>query len=173
MNPLIDQSKINFYSRYEIYTKEIWRMIYYLRCVDSAYYTPMSMKSGLIMMNHILQRQLLSSASPFWDCHLCPGRRARTCPVLPGEADPLATRQAGRRTLCRLTAVAGWSFKWRTPGHGRGGSVDDGLYWAWPEPRGPGSSAMIQLELLWRLIFSDDPFGAFLGIDRRLDFVFW
>ena len=54
-----------------------------------------------------------------------------------------------------------------------GKGVDDGLWWARLEPRGPGSSAMIHLELLWRLIFSDDPFGASSGIDRRLDFVFW
>ena len=46
---------------------------------------------------------------------------ARTCPVLPGEAGLLATRQAGRRTPRRLTAVAGRSFKWRTPGRGWGG----------------------------------------------------
>ena len=73
MNPLIDQSKINFYSRYEIYTKEIWRMIYYLRCVDSAYCTPMSMKSGLIMMNYIFQHWFLSSTSPLKNCHLPSG----------------------------------------------------------------------------------------------------
>ena len=46
-----------------------------------------------------------------------------------------------------------------------GKGVDDGLWWARLEPRGPGSSAMIHLELLWRLIFSGDPFGASSDID--------
>ena len=91
MNPLIDQSKINFYSRYEIYTKEIWRMIYYLRCVNSAYCTPMSMKSGLIMINFVLQRWFLSSASPLrivtfhpdWRAHLSGSPRGGRSPGHP------------------------------------------------------------------------------------------
>ena len=46
-----------------------------------------------------------------------------------------------------------------------GEGVGDSLWRGWPESRGPGSSAMIQSELLWSLIFRGDPFGVSLDID--------
>ena len=140
-------------------------MIYYLRCVDSAYYTPMSMKSGLIMINHILQRRFLSSLSPPWNCHLCPGWRAHLSGSPRGGWSPGHPSGWPADTLppdsYRRLVLQVEDTRPREGGKG----VDDGLWWARLEPRGPGSSAMIHLELLWRLIFSDDPFGASSDID--------
>ena len=155
MNPLIDQSKINFYSRYEIYAKEIWRMIYYLRCVDSAYCTPMSMKSGLIMMNYVFQRWFLSSISPLKNCHLPSGlARAPVRFSLGTLASWPPVRLAGGHLAAWQLSPVGPSSGGH-PAAGGGEGVGDSLWWAWPEPRGPGSSAMIQSE----------PFGVSLDID--------
>ena len=123
------------------------------------------MKSGLIMINYILQRQLLSSSSPLWNCHLCPGRRAHLSGSPRGGRSPGHPSGWPADTLppdsCRRMVL---QMEDTRPREG-GGSVDGGLCWTWPEPCGPGSSAMIHLELLWRLIFSDDPFGASSDID--------
>ena len=88
------------------------------------HYTPISIKSRLLLIIFILQHKLLSLDSPSRDCHLLLGWYGH----LSGFSLGRPTCRVGRRTptRCQPPPVL-WS--WRTPGCA-GGGAGDGPCWA-------------------------------------------
>ena len=102
------------------------------------HYTPISMKSRLIMINYIVRRQLLSLDSSSWNVTFCRVGRApvRVAPVRFSLGE--ATCLAGRRTLShrRVSPVL---WRRRTPGR-VGGYASGRLGRVWPvSPSDPNS----------------------------------
>ena len=114
---------------------------------------------GVIMINFVLQRRLLSSASSSRTVTFHPDRRAHLSGSPWGCWPPGHSSSWPADTSppdsCRRSVP---QLYWRTPGYGWGGA--DGPWQGWPDPRGSGSSVVVQSDPI--RIFSDTGFVRIL-----------